>query len=180
MSKVMTLVAVVAAAAAVTGCQTFARSAGMTKTTPDEFRVVTSAPLTLPPDYSLRPPRPGDPRPQEMAPDQEAHAALFGTDVAQNASPGERSLVSAAGADAIDPSVRDQVDFESQNIVHRSDAFVDSILNFNHSNDPSAAPMNGETEQQRLAREEQIRRATGGGQVIIQRDAPGGFKLPGT
>lgn len=179
MSKVMTLVAVIAAAAAASGCQTLARSVGTTKAAPDEFRVVTSAPLTLPPDFSLRPPRPGDPRPQEMAPDQEAHAALFGTDVAQNASPGERSLVSAAGADAIDPAVRDQVDFESQNIVHRSDAFTDSILNFNH-HDATAAPLNGETEQQRLAREEQIRRATGGGQVVIQRDAPGGFKLPGT
>ena len=180
MTKTMTLVAIVAAAAAASGCSTMARAVGATKVAPDEFRVVTSAPLTLPPDYSLRPPRPGEPRPQELAPDAEAHAALFGTDVAQNASAGERALVTSANADAVDPAVRDQVDFESQNIVHRSDTFADSVINFRGSADASATPLNGDAEQTRLAEQESIRRATGGGQVVIQRNAPGGFKLPGT
>ena len=179
MTRTMTLVAIVAAAAAASGCSSMARAVGATKVAPDEFRVVTSAPLTLPPDYSLRPPRPGEPRPQELAPDAEAHAALYGTDVAPNASAGERALVTAANADAVDPNVRDQVDFESQNIVHRSDAFADSVINFHGSAD-NAAPLNGAAEQTRLANEEAIRRATGGGQVTIQRNAPGGIKLPGT
>ena len=45
--------------AGVAGCHTASRALGMTKVTPDEFRVVTKAPLTLPPDFSLRPPAPG-------------------------------------------------------------------------------------------------------------------------
>jgi len=48
------------------GCQSAAAALGMTKVVPDEFRVVTKAPLTVPPDYSLRPPAPGEPRPQEL------------------------------------------------------------------------------------------------------------------
>ncbi len=179
MSKAITLVAVVAAVAATSGCSSFSRAVGAAKVAPDEFRVVTAAPLTLPPDYSLRPPRPGEPRPQEMDPDSEAHAAIFGTDVAQNASQGERALVTQAGADATDPNVRDQIDFEAQNIVHRSDAFANSVINF-HGSAQASTPLNGEAEQQRLREQEDIRRATGGGQVVIQRNASGGFKLPGT
>ena len=43
-------------AAGVSGCSSTSKALGMTKVTPDEFRVVTKAPLVLPPDYSLRPP----------------------------------------------------------------------------------------------------------------------------
>jgi hypothetical protein len=170
-NKITTVLAIAVAAAATTGCSTVSRALGASKVTPDEFRVVTSAPLTLPPDYSLRPPRPGEPRPQELAPDQEARAALFGQDTGQNASAGERALVAGAGAEAVDPNARDTVDFESQNIVHRNEAFADRVL----ANTPSP-----QTDEQRQAEEEAIRRATGGGEVTIERDGRSGYKLPGT
>lgn len=182
MSKAITLAAIVVAAAATTGCSSFSHAVGAAKASPDEFRVVTAAPLTLPPDYALRPPRPGEPRPQELAPDAEAHAALFGQDVAPNASPGERALVGAAGADAVDPNIRDQLDFEGQSIVHRSQGFADRVLNFHGSASPATqtpAPLDPAAEQARLADEEAVRRATGGGHVIIERSGHG-FKLPGT
>ena len=38
---------------------------GLNKRAPDEFAVPTRAPLSLPPDYSLRPPEPGAPRPNQ-------------------------------------------------------------------------------------------------------------------
>lgn len=180
MTKITTVVAIVAAAAAASGCSSLGRSMGAGKNSPDEFRIVTRAPLTLPPDYSLRPPRPGEARPQELEPDAEARAALFGQDIAQGATAGERTLVSRAGADNVDASVRNQVDFEGQSIVHRSEGFVNRILSFGGSSTPASTPLNPEQEQQRLADEEAVRRATGGGQVIIQRNASGGFKLPGT
>src|SRR5262249_29964959 len=118
MSKPITVLAIVCAAAAASGCQTLARSVGAQKVSPDEFRVVTQAPLTLPPDYNLRPPRPDAPRPQELSADQEARTAVFGTDIAASASPGERAIVTQAGADSVDPNIRSEVDFESQGIVH--------------------------------------------------------------
>lgn len=170
MTKAITVLAIVAAAAATTGCSTVQRALGAAKVAPDEFRVVTSAPLTLPPDYSLRPPRPGEPRPQEGTPDQEARAAIFGQDVGQDASPGERALVAGAGADAVDANARDTVDFEGASIVHRNEAFADRVL---------ANQAQPQTDAQRVEEEEAIRRATGGGDVIIERDR-GGFKLPGT
>jgi hypothetical protein len=165
--------AVLAAAAALTGCSSFGRALGAEKVTPDEFRVVTRAPLTVPPDYALRPPRPGEPRPQELAPDDQARAALFGQDLGQGASAGERTLVSRAGAEAVDASVRDQVDFEGANIVHRNEQFADRVLT---QNAPGA--VDTRTQEERDAEAEAVRRATGGTTVIIQRE--GGEKLPGT
>jgi len=48
------------AAAGLAGCQSTQKALGMSKVTPDEFRVVTKAPLVVPPDYALRPPAPGE------------------------------------------------------------------------------------------------------------------------
>ena len=68
---------------------------------PDEFTVTTRAPLSMPPDFSLRPPRPGASRPQELSERQQAEAtlspsaALGGTPA--GTSPGQQSLVAAAG-----------------------------------------------------------------------------------
>src|SRR5512145_3320456 len=104
MTRPIAFAAMLAAAAAAGGCGTLSRAIGATKTSPDEFRVVSQAPLTLPPDYNLRPPRPGEPRPQELQPNDEARVALFGESVGQAASAGERSLVTNAGAGAADPN----------------------------------------------------------------------------
>src|SRR6516225_4880817 len=87
------------AAAGLAGCQSTRQALGMTKVTPDEFRVVTKAPLVLPPDYSLRPPAPGEPRPQELQPESAARTALLGQREGEVRSEGEKLLVTKAGAD---------------------------------------------------------------------------------
>lgn len=178
MNKPITLFAVLAAAAAASGCGTVSSIVGAGKQSPDEFRVVTQAPLTLPPDYSLRPPRPGEARPQERDADAEARAALFGEEYGAAATQGERAFVGAAGADAVDPGIRDQIDYESQGVVRRSEGFVDRLLAFGGDSAPTA-PLNAEEEAERLERDEAVRRATGGGRVTIERDR-GGLRLPGT
>lgn len=179
MTKPITLLAILAAASTAGGCAGLSNAIGANKVAPDEFRVVTSAPLTLPPDYNLRPPRPGEPRPQELEPGAEARAALFGEEVGRAASPGERQLVVTAGAEAADVNIRDTIDYESQGVVRRNQGFVNQLLSFGGSGAPVAAPLNAEEEAARLEAEESVRRATGGGQVVIRRDR-GGFKLPGT
>ena len=46
-------------AVALIGCQSIREAAGVTKSPPDEFAVVTKAPLVIPPDFNLKPPKPG-------------------------------------------------------------------------------------------------------------------------
>ena len=58
------------------GCSDFKRTIGLEPTMPDEFAVESRAPLTIPPDYALRPPRPGAPRPQEKTAAQQARRAF--------------------------------------------------------------------------------------------------------
>jgi Protein of unknown function (DUF3035) len=52
---------------------------GMSKRSPDEFAVVKRAPLIVPPDYDLRPPAPGAPRPNEGSTADQARVALTGS-----------------------------------------------------------------------------------------------------
>jgi Protein of unknown function (DUF3035) len=65
------------------GCSDFKKTIGIEPTLPDEFAVESRAPLTIPPDFDLRPPTPGAPRPQEKSADQQAK------DVMAEAGPGE-------------------------------------------------------------------------------------------
>jgi len=65
------------------GCTDFRRALGVDRSMPDEFAVESRAPLTLPPDYDLRPPQPGAPRPQETPAAEKARKAI------DNAGPGE-------------------------------------------------------------------------------------------
>jgi hypothetical protein len=163
-------VAVVLAALGAAACSSGPR-------TPDEFRVVRKAPLTVPPEYNLRPPTPGSARPQELAPDQQARVAVFGTDLGQGASEGEKAFVAAAGADAIDRSVRAQVDFDSAQILRKNRGFADAILNFGKGGS-SEPVIDASAEAERLkAEEESLKEVTGGGTVLIRRKNTS--KLPG-
>ena len=67
-NRVATVSALTAVAAiGLAGCQSTQKALGMSKVVPDEFRVVSKAPLAVPPDYALRPPAPGEPRPPPPA-----------------------------------------------------------------------------------------------------------------
>jgi hypothetical protein len=158
------------AAMGATGCNSGPR-------TPDEFRVMRKAPLTVPPEYNLRPPTPGSARPQELSPDVQARVAVFGTDLGREASEGEKAFVAAAGGDATDRSVRAQVDFDSAQIIRKNRGFADAILNFGRGQRDEAV-IDAAAEQERLrAEEESLNEVTGGREVLIRRKNTS--KLPG-
>src|SRR5215213_10632028 len=66
-------------ALALGGCGAFENIGGGKKVSPDEFKIVSHSPLTMPPNAELRPPRPGEPRPQETSPADQAKEALSPT-----------------------------------------------------------------------------------------------------
>ena len=124
-------------------CSGFNEQLGLTKQSPDEFRVVSRAPLTVPPDFALRPPEPGAPRPQEGTAAQQAERAVFRnasgqptlrtqTAVNPDRSIGEMSLLSAAGAQNADPDIRLIVERETNSINDESDRFVDFLVFWNN------------------------------------------------
>lgn len=72
---------------------------------PDEFAVQRQSPLVVPPDFSLNPPREGEPRPSDGSLQQQTLDALFGGPQAR--SDVERSAIDLAGTSA--PAIRSNV-----------------------------------------------------------------------
>ena len=173
-----------AAALMATGCASTAQKLGLNSQAPDEFRTVAKAPLVVPPDYALRPPAPGQPRPQELEPESAARVALLGKQEATQRSQGESLLVARAGGGKADPLIRYVVDDQFGDIAHKDKSFADRVM-FWRKEPPapvSQAKIAGETSTpiDPVAEQAKIKSLTGGRPVIIAR-APEkkGFKLPG-
>jgi hypothetical protein len=168
------------AAVSLSACGHAKESLGLAKVTPDEFRVVTKAPLVIPPEYAMRPPAPGEPRPQELQPESAARLALLGQRTAEQRSEGEKLLVSRAGAEHADPLARYVVDDEFGAIAYKDKSFADKVM-FWRKEAPTtsdaagattAEPVNVAAEQQRL------KSLTGARSVIIKKQSSK-RKLPG-
>ena len=166
------------------GCAGAADKLGLNSQAPDEFKVVAKAPLVVPPDYALRPPAPGQPRPQELQPESQARLALLGKESATVRSQGESLLVSRAGVQKADPLIRYVVDDEFGNIAHKDKSFADTVMFWKKTAAPVPSPQVAGAETaaplDAVAEQKKIRSLTGGQEVIIAR-APEkkGFKLPG-
>ena len=170
-------------AAALAGCSSASRAFGISKVTPDEFRVVTKAPLVLPPDYSLRPPAPGEPRPQELQPESAARQALEGEREAGVRSDGEKMFVQRAGADKADPLIRYVVDDEFGALAHKDKSWSDWVMFWKRGKSSTPETGTGGSEDSRPVdasiEEKRIAELTGGKTVIIERHTDTKIKLPG-
>lgn len=103
MRKSVLIAAMSGSAILLAGCQ----GGGLgSRNRPDEFAVARQAPLVIPPDFALRPPQPGAPRPQDSGgPSQQALDALFGGSAPRSAA--EQAAVQAAGgSSAADVGIR--------------------------------------------------------------------------
>ena len=178
---------------ALTGCDTIKEQAGLSKRAPDEFTVVTKAPLVMPPDFSLRPPRPGSKRPQEVQPGDKARDVVLqstgtgrvgpadarlaaqasltasgrpaqGGEVSQS----ERSLLSKAGALESDPSIRETVNRETTQLAEKDSSFTDRLI-FWQDRPEFGSTVDASAESQRL-REAAAKgeAASGGATPVIQ------------
>lgn len=175
-----------ASALSLAACSTGARQAiGLTKVTPDEFLTVASAPLTVPPEYGLRPPAPGQPRPQELAPESAARQILLGQRQSVTRTPGEQILAAQAGADRADPLARYVVDDEFGDIAHKDESWADRILFWRRDRPETQAATVTPTAQGNItvdasSEAERLQALTGGrGDIRISRRRESGFKLPG-
>jgi hypothetical protein len=121
---------VAATALSLGACGNVRQSLGMTRVTPDEFLTVSTAPLSLPPEYGLRPPQPGQPRPQDVTPEVEARRILATERGAVVRSEGEQALAArvGAGTEAVDSRVRYMVDDEFGDLAHKETSWADRVM----------------------------------------------------
>jgi len=90
---------------------------------PDEFAVQRQAPLVVPPDFTLTPPAPGAPRPNEGTASEQALEALFGGPAPRSRI--EASVIDRAGSAA--PSIRSTVGDTDTNTVAKGRVTRDII-----------------------------------------------------
>ncbi|MFQ5773120.1 MAG: DUF3035 domain-containing protein [Kiloniellaceae bacterium] len=157
---VVRLIGIAGMILALAACEGVKKQLGLTKQSPDEFKVVSRAPLTLPPDFNLRPPQPGVPRPQEGSPTQQARQAVFragqpkkpALDAAvpgDGRSLGERSLLRAAGADKVQPNIRSIVNRETEELNDASQDFLETLV-FWRKKETSGVIIDADAEARRL------------------------------
>jgi hypothetical protein len=117
----------------VSGCQDTRRALGIDKSVPDEFAVVSRAPLVMPPDFNMRPPAPGADRPQEGNAADQARSVLVGRERfqayrAKGFSAGEVRLLELAGTGNMLPDVRKNIERESSAFAAEEKGFTDKLV----------------------------------------------------
>jgi len=135
-SPSMLAAALIAAALPLAGCDSFDRAIGTEKVVPDEFAVVSRAPLAIPPDYALRPPRPGASPTQETSPTEQAKQTIFRAGEQQATVPGadklsagENLLLQQAHAGDAAPDIRETITKEARAGNGPVDeSFVDKLM----------------------------------------------------
>ena len=147
---------ITAVCTSLSACQDARRALGYEKAPPDEFQVIQRAPLSVPPDFALRPPAPGAVRPQEGSTTEQAKAVLQGKTKVQpmaistaGRDTGDITLLKHAGADTVQPGVRELVDKENLAQTQPDRSFTDTLMFWRDKPDPSA-PINATSEEARL------------------------------
>lgn len=121
---------------------------GLERQTPDEFAVVSRAPLTLPPDFGLRPPDPEGQRFQDRRPSLDAERAVFGEEAVRKrqereaelrrdgATRGDLALLNRTGGLEADPNIRRMVDEESRALAAETESFIDDLVFWREAEEP--------------------------------------------
>lgn len=123
------------------GCSGIRDSLGLERDGPDEFAVMTRAPLEIPSHLTLPPPNPGAQRPQEKSFSEKAQQAVFGEEqeASDQESSAEASLLQKAGANEAELGIRAKVDQETENLGDRNQPVVKRLLKLGGNDQPAAA-----------------------------------------
>ncbi len=176
----------IASGLALAGCEGIKQDLGIgVKRPPDEFAVFARAPLSMPPDYGLRPPTPGAPS-ESIAARQSAKDVIVdpaGTGAGQaavgpgtsgqaqrtaslaNASPGTMALLDRTGGLSAQPAIREQVNRESTVLADADRSFVERLMFWSDKPDPGTV-VDAPEEAKR------IRQAQALGEPIITGETP--------
>ncbi|MEA2728318.1 MAG: hypothetical protein QOD93_3743 [Acetobacteraceae bacterium] len=153
------------------------RTFGLTRDAPDEYTVTTRAPLSMPPDYNLRPPRPGAARPQEQSERQQAQEALVPQTALDSpqvgASAGQAALIQEAGP-AAPGDIRRKVDQDAR-YADNDESFIDKVLYWRKP-DSQHVQIDAQKESQRLRENAALGQGPDVGETpIIQQKKSGWF-----
>ena len=175
------LLAVAGIAMLTSGCG-IGRAVGGGKNAPDEFAIATKAPLVVPPDYSLRPPKPGETRPQELTPSERAQQVLLGDANAVPPTIGEQLLLRKAGALGSDGQIRTVLAAENGGRAEKDRSLANQLLFWKFAGgevDDSAAPLRVDNPEEWFAARQEAIEAVIGEETEVEINKSKTLNLPG-
>lgn len=150
--KLMTLLGL--SALTLNGCGINVRDElGLNRESPDEFAVITRAPLEIPSQLALPPPIPGMPRPQETSSIDQAKEAVLGREEETQTpiSSAEAALLDRTGASSADKTIRAKVNNETQALTDRNEPVAQKLINLSgKKHKPSATIVDAKKELERI------------------------------
>ncbi|MDE1151929.1 MAG: DUF3035 domain-containing protein [Micavibrio sp.] len=142
----------------VAGCSSVKKEFGVGRQSPDEFMVVKRAPLTLPPDYDLRPPSADSAPPASEAANQAKTAMLGAQGAEATKGSAENELLTKMGAQSASADIRSTIDRENGIISLQNRTLVDKLIFWSDDpNDDSKVPssvVNAKAEADRIKKDQ--------------------------
>lgn len=169
---------------ALSGCGEVREALGQGKRPPDEFAVTARAPLSVPPEFGVRPPRPGAERPQEppirggargLVVGGAAPPPAAGEGAAPGAGTGDEAMRRLLALDEAQPGIRETVDRETAMFSYEKEYLLDGLL-FWREEPESGALLDAGAERRRLEDNARAGKpATEGESPVIRRKSRGLF-----
>ncbi|MBK8176780.1 MAG: DUF3035 domain-containing protein [Rhodospirillales bacterium] len=160
-----------AALVALVGCEGVKQDLGIgAKRPPDEFSVYSRAPLSMPPDFGLRPPAGTTAASQAATPRETARQAVLNT--APNAapaaspgtSPGLQDLLERTGATTARHDIRAQVNEESTILAEADQSLIERLM-FWSDEPPPADVVDPAKEARRIQENQALNRPLTTGEI---------------
>lgn len=180
--KLSGVCAVLAVTVALSACESARKVIGNTKEAPDEFVIYERPPLSVPPEFALRPPEPGTVRPQAITPTDQARAALLNQSatvrtertIDPNLSDGLNAMMNLTGANLADPSIRRVVNAETTLLAKEDQRLADKLIFWVEDKPYDGTIVDADKEQQRIRENQAL------GKSITEGETPQVKKRRGT
>ena len=162
MRKTSTLLCMVGAVALLGACESARKAFSGEKTAPDEFAVYSRPPLSMPPEYKLRPPKPGQKFQRGDSSVAIAKQAIIGQAVSRRplpkveGSPGVLALLRETGGLTATPDIRTKINEEASILSSEDQAFVDKLIFWVDESPEGGTIVDAKKEQKRIQKNQAL------------------------
>ena len=172
MKKATTFLCMVGAVALLSGCESARKAFSNEKSGPDEFAVYSRPPLSLPPEYKLRPPKPGEKFQRGGSSVAIAKQAILGRAANRRpppraeGSPGVIALLRETGGLTATPDIRATINEEASILSSQDQVFVDKLIFWIDEEPEGSTIVDAKKEQKRIQRNQAL------GKPITEGESP--------
>ncbi len=161
-----------------TACSNVKETLGLTRKAPDEFTVMTRAPLTVPPEFNLLPPQSGEVSAASKSGAKEVEQYLYGQkeSIEKDSleSQGDAAILEMSGASDANPEIKRLIEEENSQVTNTDKDIVDKIMFWENKGNPNEVLVDPEAESKRIKENQALGKEINQGQVpTIEKEEKG-------